>query len=223
MLSLSTSEFLEGAKSGNTGKVKELLDANPGLANIKSSDGVSALILALYHGHKETAEVIASRKAELDIFEASCIGKLDLVKTLVNRQPSSAAAYSPDGFPVLALAAYSGQETVVDFLLQCGANVNAVANNSTGFTAFTGALEQGHRAIVKLLLANGANVNHRYETGFAPLMIPAQNGDKEMVKLLLESGADPNAKTHDGKTALAYATEKGHREVVALLKERGAK
>jgi len=221
MLSMQTDEFLESIQKGNLSRINQLLETNPGLANSKSKNGVSALLLALYHGRQDIALVIATKKPMLDIFEASVLGNLQQVKNLIDQEPSLVNSYSPDGFTPVALAAYLGQKDVTQYLLEKGANVNAMAKNATGFTPLTGAIANNHVEISKILVKRGADVNHRYEGGASPLMEASQNGNLELVRFLLENGADPTAKTEDGKTPMSFAKEKNHLEVVEALKRHG--
>ena len=222
MLSMQTDEFLEAIQKGNQSKINQLLETNPTLASSKAKNGVSAILLALYHGHQDIARTIAAKKHELDIFEASVLGKLEQVTNLVNHDPSLVNSHSPDGFSPVALAAYLGQKEATEYLILKGANVNAIAKNATGFTALTGAIANNHTEISKVLVNSGADVNHRYEGGVSPLMEASMNGNIELANFLLENGADPNAKTKDGKSPISFAREKHHAEVVEVLKRHGA-
>jgi ankyrin repeat protein len=219
---MQTDEFLEAIQKGNLSKVNQLLETNPALAHSKAKDGTSVILFALYRGQRNIAEAIAAKKTELDIFEASTLGKLDRAKSLIDRNPSLASAYSPDGFALVALAAYLGQKETTEYLISKGADVNAVARNTTGFTALTGAVANNHTEIAKLLVKRGAQVNYQYEGGFTPLMAASENGNVELVRFLLANGADPNAKTGDGKSPMSFANEKNHLEVVEALKKQGA-
>ncbi len=215
-------EFLEAIQKGNLSKINQLLETNPALANSKAKNGVSVILLALYHGHRNIAQTIATKRHELDIFEASVLGKLEQVKNLIDQNPSLVNSYSPDGFTPVALSSYLGQKEPTEYLIDKGANVNATAKNATGFTALTGAITNNHVEISKILVKRGASVNHRYEGGVSPLMEASLIGNVELVNFLLANGADPNAKTGDGKTPLTFAKEKNHGEVVEALKRHGA-
>src|SRR3989442_11275742 len=105
MLSMQTDEFLEAIQKGNLPKINQLLDTTPILASSKTKNGVSPILLALYQGHQDIARTIAAKKDELDVFEASVLGKLDQVKNLIRQDPSLVNSYSPDGFSPVALAA----------------------------------------------------------------------------------------------------------------------
>lgn len=192
------------------------------MAKTREPSGVSAIFLALYRGNKQTATAIAQRNPSLDIFEAAAMGDISRLKNLISSDSALVKSYSPDGFTALALAAYLGQKDSVEFLIEEGADLNAIARNETGFTALTGAVSQNLNEIAKLLVEKGADVNHRYEAGFTPLMHAAYAGNLELATLLLEHGADPNASNSDGKTALSFALEKNSEKIVELLKKHHA-
>jgi ankyrin repeat protein len=219
---MQTDEFLEAVQKGNLSKVNQLLETNPALANSKAKDDTSVILLALYRGQKNIAEAISTKKTELDIFEASTLGRLDRAKSLIERNPPLVSAYSPDGFALVALTAYLGQKETTEYLVGKGADVNAVARNATGFTALTGAVANNHTEIAKLLVKQGAQVNYRYEGGFSPLMGAAEHGNVELVNFLLANGADPNAKTRDGKSPMSFAKKGNHFEVIEALKKHNA-
>ncbi len=222
MLTLQTEEFFKSIKSGELAKVAQLVESDPSLLKATAKSGATGILSALYGGHQDVAKFLAAKKGSLDIYEASSLGDLEQVKQLVKRDPEKVKSYSAEGFPALGLAAFLGQGNVVKYLLDNGADVNAVAKNPTGYTALTGAVSTGRKEIAELLLKKGANVNHQYEEGFTALMEASASGNVEMTKLLLTHGANVNAKTKESKTALSYALEKGHQETLALLKAKGA-
>ena len=219
---MQTDEFLDAIQKGNLSKIDQLLATNPALASSKAKNGVSAILLALYYGHQDIAQAIAAKKGGLDIFEASVPGKLERLKNLIEQDRALVETYSPDGFTPVALATYLGQKSVTEYLIEKGANVNAIAKNATGFTALTGAVANNHVEISKILVKRGANVNHRYEGGVSPLMEACLNGNLELVNFLLENGADSSAKTKDEKSPLTFAKEMNHGEVVEALNRHGA-
>jgi uncharacterized protein len=219
---MQTDEFLEAIKKGDMARINHLLQENPTLSDAREKNGVSAIFLALYRGNKTAALAIASKKSELDVFEASVMGDLERLKKIVSRDAASVSSYSPDGFTALALASYLGQKESVDYLIEKGADVNALARNETGFTALTGAVTQNHNEIAKALVKNGAHVNHSYEGGFTPLMHAAYSGNVELVSFLLQNGADPTAKNGEGKSPLTFAQEKNNSRIIELLRENGA-
>src|SRR5262249_45874862 len=159
-------EFLKAIQAHDTATAGSLLTADPSLASAKNERGQSAVLLACYNGATEVRDALVRAGAAQEIYEAAAAGDLARVKTLVDKDPSLAKSYSPDGFPVFALACVFGHKAVAEYLLRNGGDVNAVATNPTGYTALTGAVASGHSEIAAWLVQNGANVNYRYAAGY---------------------------------------------------------
>jgi len=216
-----TQAFFEAIRAGDTGNVAVMLERQPSLTEAKNPQGLSAVLAACYMGRTEIRDLLVARGAKLELYEAAAAGKLPEVEALVEAEPASARGYSPDGFPILALAAAFGHEQVVRYLHSRGADVNAVSRNATGYTALTGAVAGRHAGVVRWLVESGAEVNYRYAKGHSAFLEAAANGSLDIVKALLAHGADPKARTDDGKGALAYAEQGGHRELAAYLRDLG--
>lgn len=215
-------EFFDAIRAGDAATVKALLDAEPALATAKNEQGQSAILAAIYNQKAEIRDLLLARSVPLELHEAAGAGHLDRVKQFVEEDPSLAKSFSPDGFPILGLAAVFGHRGVAQYLLEKGADVNTVSKNGTGYTALTGAVASSNTDLVAFLLAYGADADHRYGPGYSPLIEAAANGKLEIVGMLLDHGADLHAKTNDGKTALRFAEERGHKSVAELLRGRGA-
>jgi ankyrin repeat protein len=213
--------LIQAVRDGHAGEVQRLVDSDLALARTRDVSGVSAILLALYHGHPEIAQWLAARR-DLDVFEASAMGDTGRVEGLLSEDPSLAHASSPDGFTAFALAGFFGRLQVVRVLLSRGADVNAVGGNAARYTALTGAVAAGHADVVRELLQNGADPGHRYGPGFTPLHEAAANGHAEMVGMLLEAGASATARTDEGKTPLDLAREKGHAGIADVLAANSA-
>jgi uncharacterized protein len=214
--------FFDAIKTGDLSRVEALLEADPDLASAKDDNGVSAVLTSIYRGHAEIRDILLAQHPQLEIYDAAATGNLDRVKALVEKDPALAKSYSPDGFPVVALAAVFGQLEVVRYLSEKGADINAVANNGPGYTALTGAVASGHPEIVKFLLEKGADVNHRYGQNYSPLLTAAANGHLEIVKSLVAAGADVAARTTDGQTAAQIAEKREHPDIASYLKKLSA-
>lgn len=217
-------EFLDAIRKGDVAAVSRLLRADPALANARGRTGASMVLLATYLRQGPVVDALVAGGAVLDVHDAAAIGDLARVKELVRRDASLVNAASAEGHAPLGLAAFLGHRDIAEFLLDAGADVNAMSRGENAFTALTGAVAGGHAEVVELLVDRGADVNHRYEGGtFAPLLSAAAEGDPRIVRLLLEHGADPDARTPDGKTGLDLAVEHGHREAADLLRRHGGK
>jgi uncharacterized protein len=221
----SAQRVLEVVKAGDLPGVSQLLDADPALVNARDEQGNSALLLALYYGHKEIADLLLAKGADLNLFEASAGGQTERVKALLAANPRLINAYSHDGFTALHLAAFFGHQAILEFLLSSGANPNAVAKNPMQVVPIHSAAAHYQpevaEAMVRSLLAHGADVNARQEGGFTALHAAAQSGNLGLLDLLLDSGADINAAASDGKTPLAIARESNKTDAAARLEQRG--
>ena len=217
-------QFFQSVVQGDVAKVKELLKIDPQLARATDRRGVSAILKATYYGKQEVAAVLLATGIELNIFEASAMGRTERVRALVKQDPTLANAFAPDGFFPLGLATFFGHPETVEALLAAGADVNAVTRESMKVTPLHSAVAARQIGIGRLLIVRGAKVNvQQSEGGFAPMHEVAANGDLEFAKLLLENGAEINAKSKDGKTPLALALARNQAEMAKFLRERGAK
>jgi ankyrin repeat protein len=219
---MSAAALFEAIPAGDLSVVTSLLNADPALASAKNDSGVSAVLMSVYAGKKEIRDLLLSHGAELDLPTAAAVGNLDRVKQIVEKNPASAASFSADGFPVVALSAVFGHLDVARYLAEHGGDINAPATNGSGYNALTGAVAGGHTQMVEWLLKNGANANYRYGPGYSPLLTAAANGHVEIIKLLLAHGADLHATTNDGKSAPALAAERNHSSVVEFLRNANA-
>ena len=213
-----TQLFFDAIRAGDLAAVRALLDQDPALLTAKNAQSQSAVLFSIYNRQTEVRDLLLSRGVPLELHEAAAAGDVARVKELVEKDASLAKGFSPDGFPILALAAVFGQFEVTKYLHAKGGDANAAATNGSGYNALTGAVTSGHTEIVKWLLENGADPNYRYANNYSPLLNAAANGHLEILKLLIAHGADLHAKTNDGKTALAFAEERKHGAVADYLR-----
>ena len=163
-----------------------------------------------------------SRSAQTDadaLTAAAGRGDLARVESLLSR---GVKIDTPDylGWTPLYRTMINGHKTMVQKLLDSGANVNA--RNRDGATPLF-VVPEGGVELAEMLLAKGANVNASNESGRTPLMLIIQGSRKDDVALwLLSKSANVNARTSDGGTALHVASEVGSKTVVKALLERKA-
>jgi uncharacterized protein len=214
--------FFAAIRGGDSGKVQAMLAEDPPLGESKNEQGQSPVLAAVYSGKTAVRDLLLAHGAHLEFHEAVAAGQLERVEHFVEKDADLARAYSPDGFPVVALAAAFGHFAIVKYLFEKGADLTAAATNGTGYNALTGAVASGREEIGIWLLENGADPNYRYGPGYTPLLTAAANGHLNIVKDLLVHGADIHAKANDGKTALSIAEERKHSDVVEFLRSKGA-
>jgi ankyrin repeat protein len=213
----TTDDLFAAIDAGQPERVASLLGADHLLAAARDGDGVSAVMHALYRGHRVVAESIAERLPALDVFEAAALGRADDVATLVAADRSLATAWSVDGFTALHFAAYFGGGPAALTLLAAGADPNVRSRNSFKVMPIHSAVAGRRGDVVAALLDAGADVNVRQEGGWTPLQSAAQNGDAESVERLLAAGADPAATNDAGITAADVARKAGHAAIEQRL------
>jgi uncharacterized protein len=157
---------------------------------------MSDVLQAVYRGDRDEAEQLAAGK-ELDVFEASALGRTERVQELLDGDPSLVNAYGDDGFHPVGLASFFGHVDTARLLYDRGADANQVARNERIQTA----------AIHAAAAAEGKDEATRYE----------------LVKLALEHGADPNLEQGGGFRAIDAARQNGDARVEQLLLERGSR
>ena len=206
-------------QAGDADGLRRILQQDPAHFEARDSAGVSLLMHSLYRGRRDLAELIATKKKALDIFEAAALGRPDRLKQCLRDDPSAINSRSKDGFTALHFACFFGQPDAAHLLIEGGAAVDAVAANPTQVMPLHSAASSRNLEAARLLLERGAPVNARQQAGWVPIHAAAQNGDRPMVELLLEHGADPKLVNDQGKTSALVAREKGHAEIATLLEE----
>jgi ankyrin repeat protein len=153
------------------------------------------------------------------LYAASRFGSLETVQMLV-KADASVNHPNPDYTPALWGAAEAGSYEKVKFLLDQGADVNAIALDGSG-SALTVAVASGSKSVLELLLQYGADVNAKSEEPETALHFAASIGFLDGVQLLLDAGASINYTGQFG-TALRAAVSGQNEDVVKLLLQSGA-
>jgi ankyrin repeat protein len=160
---------------------------------------MSDVLQAIYRGDRDEAERLAAGR-ELDVFEASALGRTERVRELLDADPSLVNAYGDDGFHPVGLASFFGHVDTARLLYERGADANQVARNEHIQTAAihaaaaagdTGQDEATRYELVELALEHGADPNLPQGGGFRAIDAARQNGDERIEQLLLDHGANP--------------------------------
>ena len=222
-------EILKAARAGDAARVKELMEMDPRLLAARDPLGNTALILAVNSGHSEIAEMLLGSGVEPGLHEAAAIGKTRLVADLVRGDKGVVDSYSPEGFTALALAAHFGHRETAEFLIDQGADVNAVARHEMKVTPLHAALFGRRIETAKLLIERGADVTMKRggqgweRSGWTALHYVAGFGFIDLVEPLLERGADLNAQDDEGQTPLEVAIAAGQAEAAGMLRLRATR
>jgi ankyrin repeat protein len=235
--------------SGLPPLARMLLDAGARPDMFARGDGGTPLVIALFWGHRQTAELLAEHGVHpRNLRAAAGLGRVDLVDELLpadGRLAPEAGAhrgfYRPhSGFPhweprddpqevvdeALAWAARNDAVEVLDVLVARGADLEADVYRGS---ALMWAAAEGKVAAVRRLLALGADPNGRstfggpsHGEGVTPLHLAAGDGHLEVIEALLDAGADPTLRDAlHGGPAVGWAKHWGQAAAVELLRSRG--
>jgi ankyrin repeat protein len=185
-----------------------LLLEQPELAAARDEHGISALLLAMYHGRPQARDALVAAGAPVGPLEAAALGDI------ARLEGADLSVRGGDGFTPLHLAAFFGGADAVRAILATGADPDADADNTFGVRPLHSACAKGDRDSARALLEASANPNLVQDRGYTPLHSAAHLDDHELAVLLLEHGADPSAANDDGK--LPYELS-GHAAVRKLL------
>ena len=150
---------------------------------------------ALYAGDRAGADA-AAEGADLDVFDAAALGRVERLRELLDRDPGRVEAISDDGFTPLHLAAFTGEVEALRILLERGAPLERLSEASFARVRplGTAVFARRHEAVEALLDA-GADPNGAGEGGFVPIQTAEANGDEKLAQLLRERGARPPGST----------------------------
>lgn len=231
------------AWGGHEEVVLTLLDYG---AQVNKADckGRMPVIAAAYMGHHEVVETLLNHNAEVDLADgdgrtalsvaALCVPTAAGIKgygevaSLLLERGADPGHRDNDGMTPLLLAAYEGNDDVVELLLEAGADVDETAGPVGSITAaaavtpLLAAAAMGHMKTVSRLLFWGAAVDAIDCEGRTALCLAAARGSVEVVRALLDRGLDENHRDDLGWTPLHAAACEGHRTVCAALTERGS-
>jgi ankyrin repeat protein len=197
--------------------IQQITAAKPELVNALGENGLPLLMNAIYQRKTAVIEALQAAGAEPDIFAAAALGDLARLQTLAERWSGYLNIYARDGFTPLQLACYFNQEAAALWLIEQGADVNAVAKNKMRIAPIHATATHGNLAILRALLEKGAAVNAEQEGGYTAVHQAAHRNNVPVAQLLLTFEADPHQPDIKGQTALQLAKVEGNDEVAAVL------
>lgn len=157
-------DVFAAAAAGETARLRELIAADPGLAQSFNKDGWTPLHLAAFFGRPECAKALLDAGAK------------------VNERSTNAM----HNMPLHAAAAGRGAD-IVRLLIERGAYVNA--RQQGGWAALHAAAQNGDAETARLLIAAGAEVAARADNQQTPLDMALGGGHQEIVEVLEHYGA----------------------------------
>lgn len=163
-------------------------------ADTTDQRGNTLLMIASRLGYVDMVQMLLGRKASVArqtpagdtaLLMASLGGHLEVVKLLVE---AGAPVQTRTGWQPIHYAAFGGSAPVIEYLLDHGADKNALAP-SNRFTPVMLAVRNGNGDAAKLLIARGADLSNRSAGGETALTIAERKEDSALISLLKRSGA----------------------------------
>lgn len=196
-LALAADDIFDLARFGPEHDAEKLIEKDPGLLESMNEVGTPLMV-------------------------ASNFGKEEMVIFFLGKG-ADPNAKAEEGWTALHFAAFAGHPNTTRILLEHGAKVNALGEQSVG-TPLHQAAYLGHADVAKILFEHGADPNAETGNyGVRPIHIAAERGHKEFMDLLAKEGADQRAETNEGKDVLFFAARGGQNELVAELIDKGFK
>lgn len=175
-------------------------------------------------GHSDKAvirvDAVSNDSLTFDQEDALIQGDIEQVERFLD-EGTQVDARDAEGITALMYASYHGQESIVNLLIERGANINA-SEYVDGRTALMDSSINGQSEMVELLLNRGADINAKSNTGWTALMWAVERKRNEVVALLVDRGAYLDSRNDDGKTAVTVAFETYNFDAMTLLQEAGA-
>jgi len=176
----------------------------------QNSAGNSPLGAALSSQNTNMANFLVAHGASENIFDATLLGHLEKVSTLIALDKSQIYATNKFHIPLTAIAVAAGHADVLKLLL----DKDAPANPATGGPLLHLAASFNQSNTVAVLIRHGAKVDAMDQNGFTPLHLAAIQGSTEVAELLLKNNADPNA------PVTSSSTESGQRVMPGMMGSR---
>ena len=113
-----------GAAHGDLDKTRTLLDEHPRLLNAtmdhSNGDFEAAIGGAGHMGRRDIAQFLIDRGARFDIFVAAMMGKLEVVKAMIEACPSARTSLGPHGIDLMTHAEKGKSQNVIEYLKSLG-------------------------------------------------------------------------------------------------------
>lgn len=214
------------AQAGNSEVAREILNKHPELLECKNQEGLTALFMAVQHGHLEMLKLLTGFHSNINLRLPNGLFPLYVA---IQKNQEAIASWMLESIPHLAineeidskmtalhLAIEAGFETLAQLLVNKAANCS-IKRKSDGFNAMHTAVSKGNIALLSAMAKQGVSLETRLESGKNALHIAAENGLPDCLDYLVGQKLDPDTKNLEGDTALIAAIKAGHLETAKKL------
>lgn len=188
----SLQDSWRAALAGDLTAIQNLIERGNS-PDTSDAEGSTLLMLAARSGHAQVVSYLISQKASVNgrnkfgdtaLMAAALGGHVEAAKVLI----ANGAEVNGAGWTALHYAAFEGRTGMVKFLLDNGANKDAVAPNE--YTPLMLAVRNGHEEAARALLYGDPDVNYKTRSsGDTALRLAVQKGYEPVVSLLKRAGA----------------------------------
>ena len=140
-----------------------------------------------------------------DLYDAALAGDLEHVTLLIEQGTDKNHIGGYFGDTALSAAAKNNHLSVVQYLVEQGADTDKPSTKSSGFIPLHYASRDGHLDVARYLLEQGADRDKAKDDGWTSLHLAVANNHIETAKLIMVYGADLNARTNDGELPIDVA------------------
>ena len=192
------------------------------LSNEFDDSGINEMLEAAQkHRRVKVVELLRRASSAYDFYAAAAIGDIERIRAAIVDNPNIVHGKNPrNERPVLLHAAMAGQDEVVAWLLDHGADPSVTDNAGMNLLhAACQGSEGGHdsTSTVQLALDRGIDINSTFRRGMTALHCATWLRSAETVQLLLDRGCDPDKKDDRGNRAIDFCGTRHHEQVRRIL------
>jgi len=203
-----------------------LLDEDPGLVQVKTSIGETALHYLAVENQIEAVEMLYERGADINtvndcggtpLSDAASLGCVEQVQILLERGARVDGLFSFNE-PILHDAVRSGKPEIIHLLIAHGADIHS-KNFLDQTPLHESATDDNCLEVTKYLVEHGAIVDSLAAFHFTPLIGAAFHGATNTAKYLVGIGASLSVKDCKGRTPAQIARECEHVDLAKWLEQ----
>ncbi|CAN0018645.1 unnamed protein product [Bubo scandiacus] len=219
----------EEGDDASAGIIGDLICQGASLGAQTDRTGETALHLAARYARADAAKRLLDAGADTNaqdntgrtpLHAAVTADAQGVFQILIRNRSTDLDARMGDGSTALILAARLAVEGMVEELIACHADVNAV--DETGKSALHWAAAVNNMEATLALLKNGANKDMQDSKEETPLFLAAREGSYEAAKILLDHFANREIADHLDRLPRDIGRERMHHDIVRLLDEHNA-
>ena len=220
----------EAAKTGDLEEVKNLIEKDSSLLNLKDERGMIPLHYAIDAGQDQVALFLIDLGADLwardaiygatPFHYAAYKGNLDIARIIIGKNGSLLEEEDLKKKTPLLYACEGGQAGMVEYLLDCGANLQV--RDQLGLTPLMTACAGWNMEVIRILVGLGIDVNEItvYQgREYTALTVAALYGFREMVDYLIDLKAEIPVSIRE--LTLQYAVQGSHKKLFDYVQEKG--